>query len=204
MNYCHNCHHWMTLVDGVYCGPCHGFWSNFARMPVPADDMSVPTTLDDAWRRSKLAEVRLMRKGRTVGSNYPSPVIETPDSSILSGLTTEVSRETRGARNRAEYGARVNTNANRKNGGGATWGRVSAEYLAGRKSPHQRPNQPSRRADDHGMILPAQHKLCSRSRTKTRRFEQRHGRTPNGVACSNTGFKSPRDSQIGHRDSGQA
>jgi hypothetical protein len=49
MNYCHNCLHWMTLVDGVYCGPCYGFWANFARMPVPADDMSVPTTIDTLY-----------------------------------------------------------------------------------------------------------------------------------------------------------
>lgn len=51
MNYCHNCRFFMTLVDGVHCGPCMSFWNKFSRMPVPADDMSVPSTIDALYSR---------------------------------------------------------------------------------------------------------------------------------------------------------
>lgn len=123
-----------------------------------------------------------MRKGRTVGS-YPSPY-ETPDSSVLSGLTVEVSRETRRSRTRAEYGARVNTNANRKNGGGATWGRVSAEYLAGTQIVSPPTQSGVRTRDDNGTTLPAQHL------TATRRRHERDGSAPKSGRIIRRGRKS--------------
>lgn len=98
------------------------------------------------------------RKSVPYASPYPSP-----DQSVLSGLTVEVSRETRRARTRAEYGSRVNTNANRRNGGGATSGTFRAEELAGRQivSPQ---TATVKIKEDNGSTLPRQHMTATRKR----------------------------------------
>ena len=96
---------------------------------------------------------------------------------------SEVSGETRRARRRAEYGSRVNTNANRKNGGGATWGRVSAEYLAGTQIVNPPTQSSVRTRDDHGMTLPAQHL------TATRKRHEKDGEAPKSGKIRKTGKK---------------
>jgi hypothetical protein len=97
---------------------------------------------------------------------------------------SEVSPETHRARRRAEYGSRVNTNANRKNGGGATWGRVGNEYLAGTQIVNPPTTSGVRTKDDNGTILPSQHM------TATRKRHERDGSAPKSGKIRTRGRKS--------------
>jgi hypothetical protein len=107
-----------------------------------------------------------------------------PDKGEVSGLTHDPTDGSKRARRRAEYGARVNTNANRKNGGGATWGRVSAEYLAGTQRVNPVTESTVKTRDDHGMTLPAQHL------TATRKRHERDGTAPKSGKLRKTGRKA--------------
>src|ERR1700722_6178259 len=67
-----------------------------------------------------------------------------------------VSRETVRARGRSGFG-RVNTNANRKGGGGATWSGVKPEYLVGVQIVTPPTTSGVKTMTDHGITLPRQH-----------------------------------------------
>lgn len=38
-NYCHNCGHHSTLINGVYCAYCLGHFARHGRLPMPTDVM---------------------------------------------------------------------------------------------------------------------------------------------------------------------
>ena len=50
-HYCHNCHHWGRLADGVHCGFCLDFWNEHHRMPTKADPVPATDSLSRIYRQ---------------------------------------------------------------------------------------------------------------------------------------------------------